>query len=398
MNERIMFVDDDPRVLAGLRRALGAQGRAWDMEFATNAAKAEESMKIRPFDVIVVDVRMPGMSGLDLLKEIKASEATRDTEVIVLTGLEGGDLKKKALDLGAYDFLNKPVVREEMIARLQGALRIKAYRAELEQKRLLVEKQLIQSQKMEVVGLLAAGVAHDLNNILTVIMGYADLAAQKLSLETDKDVVGMVRKIGEVSTRAGRITRQILKVSRQTAASEEWCEIAAILEECIETLGITVVPGIRIELDSESTDGHVEADPGQMYQVFMNLFINGIQAMGDVGVLSIRLSEGEYDSPNGGAPSPVLAGRYVRVDVSDTGPGMSEDTRRRIFDPLFTTKGSGGTGLGLSVTQKILASYGGCVVAESGPGKGSIFSVYMPSAAKPGGAGSESGDETLSKI
>jgi len=389
MNERIMFVDDDPRVLAGLRRALSAQGRDWEMEFVANAKKAEESMKGRPFDVMVVDVRMPGKNGLDILREIKASEATRDTEVIVLTGLEGGDLKKKALELGAYDFLNKPVVREEMIARLHGALRLKAYRAELEKKHALLEKQVIESQKMEVVGLLAAGVAHDLNNILAVIMGYADLAGLALSSGTDKDTVEMIKTIGDASRRAGRITQQIVKVSRQTVVSAGWCSINAIIQECLKTLEIAIPPGIRVEFDSESGDGYVEADSGQMYQVFMNLFINGIQAMGDNGVLSVSLMEGEYDPPHNGAAGLRTPGRYVQVDVSDTGPGMSEETMQRIFDPLFTTKESRGSGLGLSVTRKILTNHGGSITVESSPGKGSTFSVYVPSSRGRGKPGNE---------
>ncbi len=378
MKERIMFVDDDPRVLAGLRRALGAEAQAWDMEFVNTVAKAEEFIETRPFDVMVVDIRMPGKSGLDLLRQIKSSDATRDTEVIVLTGLEGADLKRKALDLGAYDLLNKPVVREEMIARLQGALRIKACRAELEEKNLMLEKQLIQSQKMEVVGLLAAGVAHDLNNILTVITGYADLATRQVSLGTDKGTVEMIKKIGAVSTRAGRITQQILKVSRQTAISAESCAAGAILQECIETLQITMTPGVRIAFDNQTTDGHIEADSSQMYQVFMNLFINGVQAMGDAGVLTVRLSEAEIDALFHGATSPITPGRYLKVEVSDTGPGMDEATKQRIFDPLFTTKESKGTGLGLSVTRRIVTNHRGYIMVDSSPGKGSTFSVYMP--------------------
>ena len=290
--------------------------------------------------------------------------------------------KRKALDLGAYDFLNKPVVREEMIARLQGALRLKAYRAELEKKSLILEKQLIQSQKMEVVGLLAAGVAHDLNNILTMITGYADLAARKFSLETDTGIVEMIKKIGAVSTRAGRITQQILKVSRQTAVSAGSCAISAILEECIETLKMAMTPGVRIEFENQTTDGYIEADSSQMYQVFMNLFINGVQAMGDTGVLTVRLSEGETGSFFPGATNPVTPGRMVKVEVSDTGPGMDETTKQRIFDPFFTTKESKGTGLGLSVTQRIVINHGGSITVESSPGKGSTFAVYVPVARK----------------
>lgn len=379
MKEKILFVDDDPSVLHGLRRILHPQAEVWDIEFTNTAEKAEERIKIRPFDVLVVDVRMPGKSGLDLLRETKSSDETRDTEVIVLTGLDGADLRKKALDLGAYDLLNKPVVREELIARLHGALRIKAYRAELVKKNAMLEKQLIQSQKMEVVGLLAAGVTHDLNNILAVIMGYAELAAQKFSSDAiDKDFVEMMKKIGAASSRAGKITQQILKVSKETAISSEACSINAILRECIETLKITSVPGVRIDFGDQSTDGDIQADASQMYQVFMNLFINGIQAMGNAGVLTIRLKEVGADSFLPGITDPNHPGRYLKVEVSDTGPGMDEKTKDKIFEPLFTTKESKGTGLGLSVTQRIITNHKGHIAVESSLGKGSTFSVYLP--------------------
>jgi signal transduction histidine kinase len=286
--------------------------------------------------------------------------------------------------------LNKPVVREELTARLQGALRIKAYRAELEKKNLMLEKQLIQSQKMEVVGLLAAGVAHDLNNILTAIMGYADLVAQKFSSDAmDKGIVEMIKKIGVVSTRAGKITQQILKVSRQTAVSVESCALGAILQECMETLKMTISPGIRMAFDNQTADGHIDADSSQMYQVFMNLFINGVQAMGDAGVLTVRLSEAEPDTffPGTIAIDPITPGPYLKIEVSDSGQGMDEEIQKRIFDPLFTTKETKGTGLGLSVTQRIITNHKGYIMVESMPGKGSTFSVYMPAARSREGLG-----------
>jgi signal transduction histidine kinase len=378
VRERIMFVDDDPRLLGGLRRALS--GQPWDMEFVNTAEKAEAALDEGCFDVMVVDIRMPGTSGLDLLKQVKSSERTRDTEVIVLTGMDGADLKRKALDLGAYDFLNKPVVREEMIARLQGALRLKASLNELREKNAILRKQLIQSQKMEVVGLLAAGVAHDLNNILTVISGYADLATRKYPAQAGGGVLEAVGKIRAASLRAGRITRQILNVSRHTAAIGESCVLAPMLEECVETLRTTVSPGIRIELDHGNVEGHVHADSSQMYQVFMNLIINAVQAMGDSGVLTVRLQRGESGPAVSGAESSFPPGRHMRVDITDTGPGMDEETKKRIFEPFFTTKGTKGTGLGLPVTGRIVANYAGCITVESSPGKGSTFTVYLPAA------------------
>ena len=127
----ILFVDDEPKVLRGVRRMLRDQVQAWDMAFVSSASEAMERLALKRHDVAVLDVKMPDRDGLELLAEIKAEPRTRDVEVIMLTGLQDQNLKRRALDLGAADLLNKPVLKEDLVARLNSALRAKSYRDEL---------------------------------------------------------------------------------------------------------------------------------------------------------------------------------------------------------------------------------------------------------------------------
>jgi signal transduction histidine kinase len=376
MNPRIIFVDDEENVLQGLKRMLRGNNEKWDMEFVSDVARAEDILRGGQVDLLVLDVRMPEKDGIEFLKELKSDDRTRNTEVIVVTGMQDDNLKRTAIDLGAADLLHKPVDREELLARIRSVLRTQSYRIELEKKNVMLEQQIIVSHKMEVVGLLAAGVAHDLNNILTAIIGYSQLVRQQLSADPiGSKMQGMVEKIVSVSTRAGRIVQQILKFSKETATENEMCRLTDIIQECIDMVKISTPKGIEIELEVCTIRGLVEADSGQLYQVFMNLFINAIHAMGQEGLLKIEVTEATDAC---GIEGSNADGPYISVEVSDSGTGMDRNTLEHIFDPMFTTKATEGTGLGLSVTQRIIKNHRGCITVESQPGAGSRFTVFLP--------------------
>ena len=346
--------------------------------------KAEDILRGGKVDLLVVDVRMPEKDGIELLKELKSDDRTRDTEVIVVTGMHDDNLKRTALDLGAADLLHKPVDREELLARVRSVLRTRSYRMELEKKNVMLEQQIIVSHKMEVVGLLAAGVAHDLNNILTAVIGYSHLAHQQLSADPiGSKLQGMIEKIVSVSTRAGKIVQQILKFSKQTATENELCRVTDIIKECIEMVKMSMPQGIKVEFEDWATRDLIEANSGQIYQVFMNLFINAVHAMGEEGVLKIEVRE--VAANTSGIESIDSNGTYISVEVSDTGKGMDGKTLERIFDPLFTTKATEGTGLGLSVTQRIIQNHRGLISVTSEPGVGSTFTMRLPLAHRAAG-------------
>ncbi|HUJ88676.1 MAG TPA: response regulator [Syntrophorhabdales bacterium] len=379
MKKRILFVDDEPRVLQGLQRMLRDRNDSWDLVFVSSAAEAQKLLDQEDFDVAVLDVRMPEKDGLDLLVEMKSEGRTRDIEVIMLTGLEDGKLKYEAVDCGAIDLLRKPVAREELLARLHSALRIKAYRDELKETNSMLEQQLVQSQKMEAVGLLAAGVVHDLNNILTAIGGYSNRVARAAS--DDPAMVrirDLVERIGSASDRAIKIVQQILKFTKQNGTPDEPCHLGALVKECIDMVIDFIPSAITLEFEDRCTSSWIRANSSEMYQVLLNLCINGIEAMGDKGVLRISLSETQLDLFASDSVD-LAGGTYIRLEVSDTGQGMDEATSKRVFEPSFTNKKAHGTGLGLAVVARIVKNHKGSMSVKSSSGQGSTFSVYLPS-------------------
>jgi len=374
MKPGIIFVDDEPRVLRGLQRMLYAETDTWRLAFVTSTAEARAQLGQEPYDVAVLDVSMPGQTGLEFLQELKADERFGHIQVIILTGLQDQTLKRQALDLGATDLLTKPVSYEDLVARLRSALRIKAYHDELAARNAALERALVESHKMRLVGVLAAGVAHDLNNILAVIVGYSDLTALLASHDPELcDTVGHIRHAGE---RARKILRQILDFSRRTPRPRSPCRLGDVVDECLELLRSSVLKAITVHWERPEHESTVLADATQMYQMLLNLCLNAGQAMGDSGELTIRLSDAPcWPGTVEGSPR----GPAVCLEVADTGPGMKQEVLDRLFEPLFTTHPeSGGSGIGLMVVQRIVQSHGGEVSVTSQPGRGTTFRVYLP--------------------
>jgi signal transduction histidine kinase/CheY-like chemotaxis protein len=240
------------------------------------------------------------------------------------------------------------------------------------------EEQLRQAQKMEAVGRLAGGVAHDFNNILSVVLGTSSVLLDDLGPRDQlRPDLELIRRAGE---RAGELTRKLLAFSRQQALEPRVVclnEIVAGLETMLRRLigddvGLSFVPASAI--------GPVLADPGQIEQVIVNLVVNARDAMPAGGTLTIETTNVELGAGLGGsAPGGVAPGHYAVLSVSDTGHGMDAATRARAFEPFFTTKEPGkGTGLGLSTVYGIVAQSGGHVFVHSAPGKGTTFRLHFP--------------------
>ncbi|MDP9491627.1 MAG: ATP-binding protein [Actinomycetota bacterium] len=235
---------------------------------------------------------------------------------------------------------------------------------------------LRQSQKMEAVGLLAGGVAHDFNNVLTAITGYNDLA--RADVRPDQhELLDNIDQVKSAATLAGALTAQLLAFSRKEVVQSRVVEVDALLEELAAMLRPLLGARIELVLDLDASGASVEADPVQLQQVVMNLAINARDAMPDGGRVTIGVAGLEPTDPSGSPPRPP--GRYVQIAVSDTGTGMDEETRSRAFDPFFTTKEEGkGTGLGLATVHGIVTQSGGDIQIESEPGEGTTFRICLP--------------------
>jgi two-component system, cell cycle sensor histidine kinase and response regulator CckA len=240
------------------------------------------------------------------------------------------------------------------------------------------EAQFLRAQRLESLGTLASGIAHDLNNILTPILGVTQLLP--LKFPTMNEQTHQLLDILETSARRGSsLIRQILSFAKGVEGKRISLQVSHILQEIRQIMGQTLPKSIEIQLDLSSNLWIVEGDVTQLHQVFMNLCVNARDAMSQGGSIIIRAENLELDDTTAHTFLEAQPGRYIRVTVADTGKGISPENLSRIFDPFFTTKDIGkGTGLGLSAVVGIVKSHGGFVDVQSEVNKGSQFSIYLP--------------------
>jgi two-component system, cell cycle sensor histidine kinase and response regulator CckA len=240
-----------------------------------------------------------------------------------------------------------------------------------------MERQLRQAQKFEAIGQLAGGVAHDFNNVIGAILGWAELGLEQN--RANHQVSDRFSRIREQAERAAALTRELLAFARRQVLQPQAVDINAITSGLVSFLDKVIGRDIELKVVTASVDA-VKADPTQLEQVLMNLCLNARDAMPNGGRLQVETEMVELDDSYCRFYPYVTPGRYAVLSVSDTGMGMDAETRERIFEPFFTTKDVGeGTGLGLSVCYGIVEEHGGWIAVDSSVGKGSCFSVYLPS-------------------
>jgi signal transduction histidine kinase len=236
-------------------------------------------------------------------------------------------------------------------------------------------QQLQRVQKMEVVGRLASGVAHDFNNLITVIMAAAQMLQWRTAGRTD--VRGYVDNIVDAAQRGAALSRRLLAFSRQQAVDAKAVDTRQVLTELEKMVRSVVGEQIHVTLDTGTDPAVVKADQGQLEQVLLNMVLNARDAMPNGGTLTLRTRPTERGAGPGGELRP---GSWVAVTIADTGIGMSAETRARVFEPFFTTKAHG-TGLGLATAYQIAHDLGGEITVESEPEKGTTFTLILPRAA-----------------
>ena len=244
------------------------------------------------------------------------------------------------------------------------------------------EEQLRQAQKMEAVGRLAGGVAHDFNNILTAIAGYTDFMLSQL--EPESPLHRDAEEIQRAIERATTLTRQLLAFSRRQVLQPAVLDPNSVVADIEKLLRRLIGEDIELLIPPSSERGWVHADRGQLEQVLVNLAVNARDAMPDGGQLTIESAIEVLGDEIAGAGGPIAAGRYVTLTVSDTGTGIPPEVREHLFEPFFTTKEPGkGTGLGLATVYGIVKQSGGEVVVAGETGEGATFRVYLPCVEEP---------------
>ncbi|MBW2121415.1 MAG: PAS domain S-box protein [Deltaproteobacteria bacterium] len=323
---------------------------------------------------------MLGMRVADLHNEEQKEEFERGIQKIKTRGSWSGEIGHITKDVMAFPTYMSVTLLKDCEGKAKGILAVA--RDIGEQRRL--EQKLRWSQKMEAVGRLAGGVAHDFNNILTVIEGNVYLAMMKSHLHGD--IENALQEVLKASERAAKLTGQLLAFSRRQTISPRVIDLNEVLLNITKMLRRLI--GEQIELVTLPADGlgRVEADPGQIEQVIFNLAVNARDAMPDGGKLIFQTADVVLDQNYAARHVGVTPGSYVMMAVTDTGHGMSEETKASIFEPFFTTKEQGkGTGLGLATCYGIVKALGGNIWVYSEPGKGTTFRVYLPKVEKEAG-------------
>lgn len=240
-----------------------------------------------------------------------------------------------------------------------------------------LEMQFLQSQKMETVGRLAGGIAHDLNNLFTILSGYSQLSL--LEIDGDHPLKGNLKEIKRTVDRAAELTRQLLAISRRQVMDMKVLNLNLLLKGLKNMLGRIIGEDIELIFRLAEGLGEVKTDSGQIEQAILNLVVNARDAMPNGGKLIIETRTIELDETYARSHFEVIPGCYVLLSVTDTGCGMSPDVKEKIFDPFFTTKGKGkGTGLGLSTVYGIVKQSKGYVWVYSELNQGTTFKIYLP--------------------
>jgi PAS domain S-box-containing protein len=498
---RILVVDDDADNREILTRRLEREG--YQPAAEADGASALARLRREPFDLVLLDIFMPGMDGFQVLQQMKASAELQDIPVIVLSALDDQENVVRSMEMGAEDFLAKPYSAVVLRARIGAVLRrrrAEAERAEMADSLQLLlestgegvvgedregrcvfvnraavemlrcsrdellgrdlhavthhsrpdgspypaeacpmhsvmrtgeprrgrdetllrpdgssfpieysahpirrdgrtegvvvtftdiserkrnEEHLLESAKLESLGVLAGGIAHDFNNILTGILGNTSLVLETLPQhDANRALLSEVVSAGE---RAADLTRQMLAFAGKGQFVIEPVDLSNVIQEIGELLSATLPKPARLNMQLARHLPPVEADPRQMQQLIFNLVINAGEAIGErPGMVTIET--GVRDVPQGAGPEPPFGrtapGRYVYAAVQDTGAGMDAATRARIFEPFFSTKFTG-RGLGLAAAMGIARAHRGSIRVETEPGNGSRFEVFLPAIRQP---------------
>ena len=282
-----------------------------------------------------------------------------------------------ALEKGNFSYPLTPDTGDEVSEVTEAFGRLRNTLSANEEQRQLLGDQLRQAQKMEAVGRLAGGVAHDFNNLLTVIKGHGDLL--ELKLGTMSPVQNSIVQMKKAADRATALTRQLLAFSRMQVLQPRVLDLNLLMGDLNKMLPMLIGEEIEYKFIPGESLARVKADPSQIEQVVMNLAVNARDAMNNRGKLTIKTQNVVLDEEYAKAHAPTVAGNYVLLVVADTGAGMDEKVKAKIFEPFFSTKELGkGTGLGLSTVYGIVKQSGGYIWVDSAPGEGTRFEVFLP--------------------
>jgi len=330
-----------------------------------NGAAALAAIEQRPTDLVLTDVMMPGLDGFALLEHLRQDPKTRTVPVIMLSARAGEEASIEGLAAGADDYLVKPFSAKELLARIRSNLAMARLRRE-------AEETIFQAQKMQVVGQLAGGVAHDFNSLLTVLIGNLTLLERYVTDEAGRRKLNAALKAAE---RSGNLTKHLLAFAHKQHLHLVETDLNALIRGMDELMTRTLGGLICVELRLAPDLWLVQVDPNQLELALLNLAINARDAMPQGGTLTIATR----NLPGMADTASLARGDYIRIAVLDTGIGMAPEVLARAFEPFFTTKNIGrGTGLGLSQVYGLVKQHGGTVEITTSVNQGTTIEIVLP--------------------
>jgi signal transduction histidine kinase len=369
----ILIVDDQEANISLLEEMLRGAGYGSISSTRDPYQVCQLHLKHR-YALILLDLEMPGLDGFQVMEGLKALEAGCYLPVLVITVQP--EQKLRALKAGAKDFVSKPFDMAEVLMRVHNMLEVRLLHLEAEFRTVQAEGRFIESQKVDAIGQLAAGVAHDFNNIIAIVLGYSELLMERIGLDSDfKSHLEAIRSAG---ARAAGLTRQLLIFSRKQTVQLVVLNLNDVVNDLDGMLQPLMHENIEVSIVLGKQVGRVRADSGYIGQVLINLVVNARDAMPQGGKLTIATSNATLDENYARTHTGVNAGEYVMLSVSDNGTGMTDEVKAHLFEALFTTKPKGkGTGLGLATCLTIVQQSGGHIGVYSEVGIGTTFKIYF---------------------
>jgi len=420
----VLVVDDELGPRESMRMILKPLHNVFTAEDGVTALRTIEE---RPIDLVTLDLKMRGMHGIEVLKEIKKNNP--QIEVIIVTGF--GTLKSatEAMKYGVKGYITKPYNLTEITSIVEKAIeerrfnlklrnffkealfsdtthppgeeesdlsslpenaledsdvsedlldvteykikKMKEIQDDFSKENAVLEEKLMRSERLALVGQMAAGYAHELNNSLTTMLGYTELVHNVINTNYPelRELLDKITTITNQTQRASQLTQNLLDISRKKSSEREPTDVHKLIEQVLTyTEHRAHADGLKAVSTFEPTLPRISVDPRRVEQVFLNLILNAYHAMAKGGTLSITVREVQREM-----------GSVLQLAFADNGHGIAKENLKEIFDPFFSTKeGSGGTGLGLFISRKIVESYQGTIDVNSEENKGTTFTVEFP--------------------